>query len=268
MKNVESIINCLRWAYEKSPFYRRFYDEIGFSIDDYTDAKAITKLPLLAIEKFSTVPFFNLITLPLSAIAETCAIEYRDGNFIIARSAHETSASIKQIIDYLSYTGINRASVVALDEFSPIVNRELADSLSAINANILYLSEDLSFSAKIELIRYFGADTLIATRSAIDKYVRFLDNQSADTLFRVIMISSDFPKKNDTVTVNYEESLKTPVYEIISLPWTSSLIDLYKTDNGDFITRKTLLITRDNDGFVVTDTAAMTIPLINVKVKR
>ena len=82
------------------------------------------------------------------------------------------------------------------------------------------------------------------------------------------MISSDFPKKNDTFAVNYEESLKTPVYEIISLPWTSSLIDLYKTDNGDFITRKTLLITRDNDGFVVTDTAAMTIPLINVKVKR
>lgn len=267
MNPFESVNESLRWAYEKSFFYRQMYDKQGMLIKDSLTRADFEQLPIISLLEYISVPFLDVLSLPLSAVSEISSATYGRSRFLKARSGREISESIELTKNYLISTGVNRTSVAALDGFSAAEGTELSMALSAIGAGIYHLPTEIGFAEKLALLGQVGIDTMIVPVNALREYMTRECAAILSRLFRIITISCDYPKDEKQKRISeYEATLGTPIYEIISLPWTGSLIDLYRNINSDdYTARDTLLIDKTANGPIVTDTAARAMPLIRVK---
>lgn len=265
MKINESLKKSLCWAYERSPFYKAWYDEQGFSVESFIESDNDVELPVINGEEYIQKSFFDLITIPMSAVAETCTAVYQNHRFLKARSAQEASADVERTKTYLADKGVNRSSIVALDGLSSMENSEIYLALSMLGANVFYLPENADWREKRLLLKSMGADTIVFHSSALEKYFLEGDNDHLETLFRAIMISEGCRKDVKGNLAAYEERLGVPLYEIVSLPFTTALIDFYRSENGEYVPRDGLLIRRVYDGVILTDTDAVTLPLIGLK---
>lgn len=267
MKPIESVDKSFRWAYEKSFFYRQIYDKQGILVKDSMTRADFEQLPLVSLLEYLSAPLLDIVSLPLSSISEISSADYRGTMFLKARSDKEISDSVELTKKYLVSTGINRTSVVALDGLSAVEVTELSMALSTIGAGICYVTNEMSFAEKLNLLGQVGVDTIIIH---VDSLHRYMLNDCASILsrlFRIVTISYNYPKNEKKQCISgYEATIGTPIYEVISLPWTASLIDLYKSvSNDDYIARDTLLIENISDDPIFTDTVARAMPLIRVK---
>ena len=110
MKKKDSLIDILRWTYARSSFYRDFYDSIHFSTENYIETGCCTDLPVIELKEFLGSSFFDLLTMPLSAVAETYIVKHKECEILLARSAQECEQSIESAKKFLTATGINRTS--------------------------------------------------------------------------------------------------------------------------------------------------------------
>lgn len=267
MNLLESIDESFRWAYDKSFFYRQIYDKQGIRVKDFTARADFMQLPVISLLDYISAPLLDVVSLPLSSVSEISSTTCGESMFLKARSDKEISDSVELTKKYLISTGVNRTSIVALDGFSAVEGIEISMALSAIGAGICYLTTEMSFTEKLNLLGRLGVDTIIIHVDSLLEYIAIDCSSILSRLFRIITIAYNHPKNEKKQCISeYEATIGTPIYEVISLPWTASLIDLYKSmGSDDYIARRTLLIENISDGLIFTDTAARAMPLIRVK---
>lgn len=225
------------------------------------------QLPVISLLDYISAPLLDVISLPLSSVSEISSATYGESMFLKVRSDKEISDSVELTKKYLVSTGVNRTSIVALDGLSVVEGTEISMALSAIGAGVCYLTTEMSFAEKLNLLGRVGADTMIVHVDSLHEYIITGRVSILSRLFRIVAISYNYPKNEKKQCISeYEATIGTPIYEIISLPWTASLIDLYKSvGSDDYIARNTLLIENISDDPIFTDTAARAMPLIRVK---
>lgn len=267
MNSIESINESFRWAYEKSFFYRQIYDKQGILVKDSMTRADFMQLPVISLLDYISAPLLNVVSLPLSSVSEISSATCGESMFLKARSDKEINDSVELTKKYLISTGVNRTSIVALDGLLAVEGTEISMALSVIGAGICYLTTEMSFVEKLNLLGRLGVDTIIIHVDSLREYIVIDCDSILSRLFRIITISYNYPTNEKKQCVSEcEATIGTPTYEIISLPWTASLIDLYKSvDSDDYIARDTLLIEKTSDNPIVTDTAARAMPLIRVK---
>lgn len=267
MNFLESVNKSFRWAYKKSLFYRQIYNKHGILVKDAMTRADFMQLPVISLHDYVSAPLLDVVSLPLSAVSEISSATHGESMFIKARSDKEISDSVELTKKYLISTGVNRTSIVALDGLPTVEGTEISMALSAIGAGICYLTDEMSFAEKLNLLGQVGVDTIIMHVDSLHAYTVIDSVSTLSGLFRIITISYNYPMNEKKQCIaEYEATIGAPIYEIISLPWTGSLIDLYKSaGSDDYIARNTLLIENISDGSIFTDTAARAMPLIRVK---
>lgn len=267
MNPLESVDKSFRWAYKKSFFYRQIYNKQGILVKDSMTRADFMQLPIISLLDYISAPLLDVVSLPLSSVSEISSATYGESMFLKARSDKEISDSVELTKKYLVSTGVNRTSIVALDGLSAVEGTEISMALSAIGAGVCYLTTEMSFAEKLNLLGRVGADTIIIHVDSLHEYIITDRVSILSRLFRIVAVSYTYPKNEKKQCISeYEATIGTPIYEIISLPWTASLIDLYKSvGSDDYIARNTLLVENISDDPIFTDTAARAMPLIRVK---
>ncbi len=222
-------------------------------------------MPVIELKVILGSSFFDLLTMPLSAVAETYIVKHKESEILLARSAQECEQSIESAKKFLTGTGINRTALVALDGLSTAQINDVSRALALIGANAVFMRGHADGLVKKEMLKKLGADTLIVGSRAVTDYIAEKNTGYIDSLFRVIMVSGDFQDYTEVGLSALEEKMGAPVYQVISLPWTTMLLDSYRDVRNKIVTREGLFIERDKNGIIITDTDSRTIPLIGVK---
>ena len=160
---LERLKKMVAWAYEKSEFYRRSFDESGIKPKDIETLADIQKLPFLTLEEINRTDAQDFLTLPLSGIVRINHIDEQGGG--IATKFY-TKGDIVQNVELMTRclvaSGINRTSVVGLQgDLSDGKFLDILYALESIGATVISLGTDYRHWLKI--LENFNIDTLIST---------------------------------------------------------------------------------------------------------
>ena len=148
----------LRWAYEKSAFYRNKYQAAQISINDIKSLTDIKKLPLTTYTELSTVSTFDLLTGPLSLtlrLNKTLSGLYR------GFTADDIARNIDIAIRPLASNNINKTTTLIIcGNYSSQYLLDLHYAAEALGATVLPCND---LASAIDAIDIFNANAILTT---------------------------------------------------------------------------------------------------------
>lgn len=159
---LERLKKIVDWAYEKSSFYKKSFDNANLKPEDIKTLADVKKIPFLTLEEINRTDSQDFLTLPLSSIVRI-GHATESGEDI---SKFYTKGDIQQNVEMMSRcliaTGINRTSTVGLQgDLSDSKFLDILYALESIGATVIPLGTDYRYWLKI--LENFSLDTLIST---------------------------------------------------------------------------------------------------------
>ena len=153
----------LKWAEEKTEFYRTAFARAGVSAASVTSFAEMARLPLWesAAKEGADAPFF-MLTLPLSGLLRVSALhDGAERGRIHCYTQGDVARQVQTAADLLTACGVNRASTVLLmGDFTDSRMLDLQYALDGIGAAVLPCACETDAAA--ELLRATVPDTVIA----------------------------------------------------------------------------------------------------------
>lgn len=164
---LERLKNIVGWAYDKSAFYRRSFDESGIKPTDIETLADIQKLPFLTLEEINRTDAQDFLTLPLSGIVRINHVDESGGSAITKfYTKGDIVQNVELMVRCLTASGINKASVVGLQaDLSDGKFLDILYALESIGATVIPLGTDYRHWLKI--LENFNIDALISTPQLI-----------------------------------------------------------------------------------------------------
>jgi len=159
---LERLKKIVAWAYERSVFYRRTFQNRGVTPDDIRTLADVRRLPFVTTEELHSVDSLDFLTLPLSSIVR---INRRD-EFTNLYTKGDIRANVEMMIRALMAIDVLRGSVVGVQgDFTDSRFLDVLYALESIGATVIPLGTDCRrWSDMMELV---SLDTLISTPQLI-----------------------------------------------------------------------------------------------------
>lgn len=150
------------WAYDRSAFYKKRFDEAGVHPDDIGSLCDIRRLPFTGAADILQNSPHEFLTLPFSAVSRVSM----NGGIIRAYTADEVAANISLTARALASAGVSRASVVGVAGKGTAARyaSEAAEVLGAAVVSIDESDEDAQ-----RLMETASPDTLIGTAEELTR---------------------------------------------------------------------------------------------------
>ena len=160
---LERLKKIVGWAYEKSSFYKKTFDNANLKPEDIQTLADVKKIPFLTLEELNRNDSQDFLTLPLSSIVRICHSSEAGGGDI---AKFYTKGDIQQNVEMMSRcliaAGINKTSTVGLQ--GDLADGKFLDvlyALESIGTTVIPLGTDYRYWLKI--LENFSLDTLIST---------------------------------------------------------------------------------------------------------
>ena len=183
----------LKWAEEKSSFYRRHFQAAGVTSKDVNSLADIAKLPLLTLEKLYQIDTMDIVTLPLSAAIRFNVTKQAEKTWVKVYTNGDVARHVELMTRCLVAVGVNNASIVALQgDFTDSKVLDIQYALEMIGATVVPMG--LDYKQWMEVYESIHCDTLITTPALMMQVSIHLRAQGCKlegaTLKRVICMNS------------------------------------------------------------------------------
>ena len=160
---LDRLKKIVGWAYEKSSFYKKSFDNANLKPEDIQTLADVKKIPFLTLEELNRNDSQDFLTLPLSSIVRICHSSEAGGGDV---AKFYTKGDIQQNVEMMSRclvaAGINRTSTVGLQgDLSDGKFLDVLYALESIGTTVIPLGTDYRYWLKI--LENFSLDTLIST---------------------------------------------------------------------------------------------------------
>ena len=164
---LERLQKLVRWAYDKSAFYRTTFDAAGVKPEDIKTLADVQKLPFLTLEEINRTDAQDFLTLPLSGIVRINQVDETGGGAVTKfYTRGDIVQNVEMMVRCLSAAGVNRASAVGLQgDLSDSKFLDILYALESIGTTVIPLGTDYRHWLKI--LENFNIDTLISTPQLI-----------------------------------------------------------------------------------------------------
>ena len=170
----ERLQKNLKWAYEKSHFYREKYNKANISLSNIKSLSDIKKLPLTTFEELKNTSSFDLLTGPIN---NTMRLHKTLSGLYRGYTMDDMTRNIDIAIRPLAVNDINKTDTVVLcGEYSSQSLLDLHYGAEALGATVIPCKD-----AKVakEVIDIFRANVLIATACDLKQIVETCDDVNA-----------------------------------------------------------------------------------------
>ena len=160
------LLRQIKWAEEKSAFYRAAFERAGIHAADISSFAEMTHLPYWsAAKEGADAPFF-MLTLPLSGILRMSILrDDAECGRLHCYTQGDIARQVQTVVSMLSACGVNRASVVLLaGNFTDSRMLDLQYALDAIGAAVLPC-RDSDAAAQLVRAAVMGARAAHACRN-------------------------------------------------------------------------------------------------------
>ncbi len=161
----------LKWAEEKTDFYRAAFARAGVSHASVTSFADMARLPLWedAAKDGANAPFF-MLTLPLSSLLRMCVLRDAAGDAGAVRcyTQGDVARQVQAAASMLTACGVNRACTVLLaGDFTDSRTLDLQYALEGLGALTLPLDMRTGAEAAAHLLHAAVPDTVIAWEAGV-----------------------------------------------------------------------------------------------------
>lgn len=154
----ERFFKNLRWAYEKSSFYRQKYQQANICLNDIKSLADITKLPLTTYEELKNSSTFDLLTGPLSL---TLRLNKTHSGLYRGFTADDIARNIDIAIRPLASNNINKTTTLIIcGNYSSQYLLDLHYAAEALGATVLPCND---LASAIDAIDIFSANAILTT---------------------------------------------------------------------------------------------------------
>lgn len=207
----------VKWAYEKTTFYRRKFDEAGLDVESIKTIADIKKLPFMTQAELQQTPPFDFLTGPLST---TIRLRLQEAsNIIRAYTGEDVGRNVEMVTRGLVAGGVCRGSLVAL------VGRNMDEAIldvqyaaEVLGATVVPFAAD--FVQSFRLIEQFGVDTIIGDPTRILQLIIMAQSSGKD--IRELPIRSYFC---------LNEAVQNPLEEYLKKRTNADIYDLYVSND-------------------------------------
>ncbi len=212
---LERLKKTFKWAYSKSSFYKKKFDEAGIAPDNLEELDDIRKFPFTSKKELQMVSAMELLTIPFSGLARISLWEHPQ-KMIHMYTMNDIAANIDMTARVLTASGITRASVVGV--LGDMADSGLTDSqqaLELLGATAVPLSTE--YERILELMKVSSIDTLIGSARRILRLVIQLQASGIEItdfpLRKIICLNETF---QNPLKMHIEKRTGTEVYDLFS----------------------------------------------------
>lgn len=235
---MERLKKIVAWAYEKSAFYYRSFQNHNVTPNDIQSPSDISKLPILTRAQLRSVDAFEFLTLPLSSVVRINDL----GGLTKFYTVGDIRNNVEMLIETFMAANVLRGSIVGLA--GDLSDSRLLDALYAlesIGATVLPLKNS-------RLAEKFGAEVLVTTSQ------EFLQ-ADLQTVTKIFYLNEEFRPPQIATSAK--------IFNLYAPPEIghAGLLDA----SGQF-RQEHFLIERPEDELIITTLTAQALPLIRFKI--
>ena len=152
----------LEWAFDKSLFYQRKYEDAGIGLEEISSLDDLEKLPFLKSLELHQIDSLDILTVPLSSILRFNYMQEASGEITKLYTNGDIARNVDMMARALVAAGITNASIVGLQ--GDLADSRLLDvqyALEFIGATVVPLGTD--YRHWLRLMEIIGMDTLVST---------------------------------------------------------------------------------------------------------
>ncbi len=163
---LERLQRVVKWAAEKSSFYRGVFQRMRIKAEDIRELSDIRKLPFLHPPQLRQVDALDFLTTPLSSILRFNHMEDVSGGITKLYTNGDIAHHVDMMARCLVAAGITNASVVGLQgDLSDSRLLDIQYALELIGATVAPLGTD--YRQWLQIMEIVSIDTLISTPQLI-----------------------------------------------------------------------------------------------------
>lgn len=216
---LERLKKIIAWAYERSAFYRRTFQNRGVVPEDIQTLADVRRLPFVTTEQLHTVDALDFLTLPLSSIVRINRRNEFNCQLTNLYTKSDIRANVEMMIRALMAVDVLRGSVVGMQgDFADSRFLDVLYALESIGATVVPLGTDCR--RWLDMMELFSLDTLISTPQLVMQLIIHLQSAGKEIL--------DYPLKKilclnttnifNTLQRHISERTSTKVFSLFAPP--------------------------------------------------
>jgi len=173
----------VRWANEKSAYYRSVFEKAGLKPDDICSLADIQRIPCTDKNVLATISMYDLLTLPLSGVLRISR-QGEANTYIKMYTNGDIARNMEMMTRVLLAYGINDTTVVGiLGEASDSRLMDVQYALESIGCSVMLMGS--SMTNIVELMTQCHVDVLISDFRLITQLIVKLqaDGENAEDLY-------------------------------------------------------------------------------------
>ena len=227
----ERLKKQIKWALDKSLFYRQKYRNADVSLEDVQSLADIKKLPFMRPTELRSIDSLDILTLPLSGILRFNYMQEASGELTRLYSRGDVAKNIEMLTRALVATGITNASIVGLQgDLSDSRFLDLQYALEVIGAMVVPLGTD--YRHWLRLMEIVGMDTLISTPQLVMQLIIQLQATGKNIVDYPItkVLCLNLTAIQNPLQQHIHDRMKTKVYNLYAPPELGFAGMLYQCD--------------------------------------
>jgi len=157
--------NTLHYVYEKSPLYKKKFDDIGFKPDDLKSLSDLSKLPLTVKDDFRDGYPFGMFVVPMEEVVRIHASSGTTGKLTVVGCTKNDMENWTEILArMISMTGVNSADVTQIAFGYGLFTgaHGLQYGMERVGATVIPISGGNS-EKQLMIMKDFGTTALVCT---------------------------------------------------------------------------------------------------------
>ncbi len=172
---TERFKKTLRWAFEKSRFYKRKWSKAGFSPDTFSALGDVGRIPFTYGDELVRTSPYDFLTMPLSSVLRIAQLGQPNA-LLKMYSNGDIAHHVEMMTRVLVAAGVTQASVAGiLGDLSDSRFMDIQYALELIGSTVVLLGMDMRRAAV--LMEQSGLDVLVSDPRMI---MQFVVNQQAE----------------------------------------------------------------------------------------
>ncbi|ERL25273.1 phenylacetate--CoA ligase family protein [Mitsuokella sp. oral taxon 131] len=212
---LERLKRQLRWAQEKSVFYRERFARANVSYEAVETLSDLRKIPFLERDALWQENRLDFLTIPFSGLLRYGVMHEASREFAAFYTNGDIAHNVEMMTRALVAAGVHRASVVAL--FGDLADSRLLDihyALEVLGATVIPMGTDYrQWLSRMDQVR---ADTFVAPRPLLMRLIIHLQAAGMDiaeyACARVLCLNTDAIQ--NPMQHHIEGRTKIPVYNL------------------------------------------------------
>ena len=213
---LDRLKNTLRWAWQKSPFYRTKYEAAGIDATEVGSFEDFCRVPFLTSVELNSCAPLDRLTLPLSGVLRVASLPQGPGKEMLACYTNEDiAANVSMMARALTAGGVTRASVVGvLGDMSDSRLLDLQYALEILGATAVPLG--VQSSRWMAILRAAGIDTIVGSGQLAMQLIIQAQAEGrdlSDSLLRTVFLLTENGIQNP-ISRHIMMRLKAKVYSL------------------------------------------------------